>query len=527
MVRSRTLLLAIIASAAIGAALRPAAAETVLLDFTSDHCPPCREMEPILRQMAAEGIKIRQVDVARESELVRQLRVDSTPTFIVVVDGREWARNVGATNRATLVEMMRKATDLAAADRPTASEPGGEPAAAEAPATNDAIASAPMGGGATTIQDPFKVRTTSGNPAPIAQGIENPETPGAMTTPLAGAAASPDHLVAATVRLSVADPNGRSTGTGVVVDARNGMALVLTCGHLFRESAGRGAVEISLFTAGPGGAELRGKVAGEVIDFDLDRDLALVRFKVDGPVDVAPVAPLGTPLETGASVTCVGCSHGENPTPWATRLTAINRYQGHPNIEAARAPVEGRSGGGLFNSTGQLIGVCFAADPQGDEGLYASLPSIHAKLDELKLAMVYQSPATAGVVDARATAAATRAPVSPTNAAPPNQFAVRGQNPAPVASTTLPGNWPAHATPAPAAATATAAMSAEEQAALQEIARRGADSEVICIIRPKSPDGRSEVIKIREASPAFVEALAKSAAAAESSTAAAPAGYRR
>lgn len=527
MVRSRTLFLALFASAAIHATLRPAAAETVLLDFTSDHCPPCREMEPILRQMASEGYAIRQVDVARESVLVRQLRVDSTPTFIVVVDGREWARNVGATDRATLIEMMRRATELAAADRPTASGPAGPPAAADAPATSDAIASAPMGGGASSIQDPFKIRTVSSTPAPVAPGIERPETPASTTPPLSGASASPDHLVAATVRLSVADPNGRSTGTGAVVDARNGMALVLTCGHLFRESAGRGAVEISLFTAGSGGAELVGKVDGEVIDFDLDRDLALVRFKVDGPVDIAPVAPLGTPLETGASVTCVGCDHGENPTPWATRLTAVNRYQGHPNIEAARAPVEGRSGGGLFNSAGQLIGVCFAADPQGDEGLYASLPSIHAKLDELKLAMVYQSPASAGVVDARAVAAAPRAPASPTNASQPNQFAVRGQNPAPEASTTLPGDWPAHATPALAEATATAAMSPEEQAALQEIARRGADSEVICIIRPNSSDGHSEVIKIRQASPAFVEAIAKSAAAANSSTATAPSVLRR
>jgi S1-C subfamily serine protease len=223
-------------------------------------------------------------------------------------------------------------------------------------------------------------------------------------------------------------------------------------------------------------------------------------------------------LVAGANVTCVGCSHGENPTPWATRLTAVNRFQGHPNVEAARAPVEGRSGGGLFNSSGQLIGVCFAADPQGDEGLYASLPSIHTKLDELNRNGLPAPPRRK--VDGGITAGT--APAQPTSAAPQDQFAVRGQNPAPEASTTLPGNWPAHATAAPTAAPAVVAMSAEEQAALQEIARRGAGSEVICIIRPKSPDGRSEVIKISEASPAFVEALTKTAAATGHANASAP-----
>ena len=40
-----------------------------------------------------------------------------------------------------------------------------------------------------------------------------------------------------------------------------------------------------------------------------------------------------------------------------------------------------------------------------------------------------------------------------------------------------------------------------------EISRRGVDSEVICIIRPREPGGRSDVIKIDHASPALVRAL--------------------
>ena len=74
-------------------------------------------------------------------------------------------------------------------------------------------------------------------------------------------------------------------------------------------------------------------------------------------------------------------------------MTNVDRYQGPPNIEAGGAPIEGRSGGGLFNSAGQLVGVCFAADYEGNEGLYTALESIHDELDHLGLSDIYRSAA--------------------------------------------------------------------------------------------------------------------------------------
>jgi hypothetical protein len=353
--------------------------------------------------------------------------------------------------------------------------------------------------------------------------------PAAPTATPAAAAPTSERaarLIAATVRLSVEDPDGRSTGTGVIVDARNGEALVVTCGHLFRTSGGKGAIEISRFAATADGVQAVETSTGVLMHYDLDRDLALVRFSPSTAPSVAPVAPLGTLLEPGAAVTSVGCNHGENPTAWATRITAINRYQGFPNIEAGGAPIEGRSGGGLFNERGNLIGICFAADPRADEGLYASLSSIHAKLDELQLSMIYQSPAAG-----QAAGPADLATSQPRAGAAPEQFAVRGQDPAAVAPQAVPG-WPARTepalpvantsptspvtpTPAPAATPAALDMTPQEIAALEEIGQRGANSEVICIIRPLAPGGRSDVIKLANVSPAFVRALtAQSHAAA-------------
>jgi len=273
---------------------------------------------------------------------------------------------------------------------------------------------------------------------------------------------------------------------------------VLTCGHLFRESTGKGPITVTLFQAGPAGAEVRTTAAGQLIDFDLERDLALVSMRVDVPIQAISIAKPGTPLTPNAAVTTVGCNHGENPTAIASRITAVDRYQGHPNVEVAGAPVEGRSGGGLFNTEGQLIGVCFAADPESNEGLYASLPSIIAKLESLGLSMVYQAS------DAAMTQATT-----PVQAAAPESdagFAVRGQEPMAVS--------PQVALPFPkiAANPMAASLSLSEQATFEELERRSKDSEVICIVRPKTAGGKSEVISLSNASPEFVRSLVELAA---------------
>ena len=75
-------------------------------------------------------------------------------------------------------------------------------------------------------------------------------------------------------------PSGVSWGTGTVIDCRQGEALILTCGHIFRDSEGEGRIEVDLFA--PGGP--RG-VAGQVVAWDLRRDLALVSIFTDVPIE--------------------------------------------------------------------------------------------------------------------------------------------------------------------------------------------------------------------------------------------------
>src|SRR5262249_5002871 len=85
------------------------------------------------------------------------------------------------------------------------------------------------------------------------------------------------------------------------------------------------------------------------------------------------------------------------PSVRMTHITAVNKYKGKPNFTAAGLPVDGRSGGGLFTAEGYLIGICNAADPADNEGLYAGLASIHWQLDQIGQSEIYHRAARAVV----------------------------------------------------------------------------------------------------------------------------------
>jgi S1-C subfamily serine protease len=437
-------------------------------------------MKPTVRSLIDANYPIREVDVTRDPQLARDFRVDRIPCFVMLANGQEVDRVVGATSSDRLVQMFDRArVRLQSPDVQRAT-----PQPQSVPWTGGGDAPA-------RLAPPEAARSV-----PVEPLNSVPVEPTGSTIPGADSGMSahdfPSSLLMATVRLHVEDAKGRSFGTGTIIDARSGEALVITCGHLFRESQGKGTVMVDLFEAGPQGLRAVGQVPGQVLSYDLDRDVALLSIRPNRPVSVAPVAPT-TAIERGDRAASIGCSNGQDPTLLATRITSRDRYQGPPNIEASGAPVEGRSGGGLFNTQGQLVGVCFAADHEGNEGLYAALESIHGELDRLGLKEIYAKSAT-----------------EPPAPAPP---VVRGQEPLapvmPVPDTVAVGPAATVAVdPAGAVADAPQGLDAAEQAAWEEIMSRAATHEVICIIRPKEPGGQSEVITLDNVSPEFARALA-------------------
>ncbi|MDH6223195.1 MULTISPECIES: thioredoxin family protein [Streptomyces] len=84
----------------------------VLVEFTADWCPPCRQMAPVLSALAAEGAarwKVVQLDVDTSPETTNRYGVLSMPTFMLFRGGEPLRSMVGARSRRRLLEELDEA----------------------------------------------------------------------------------------------------------------------------------------------------------------------------------------------------------------------------------------------------------------------------------------------------------------------------------------------------------------------------------------------------------------------------------
>ncbi|MCE9545950.1 MAG: trypsin-like peptidase domain-containing protein [Planctomycetia bacterium] len=580
--------------------------ETTLLDFQADWCGPCRSMQPVVERLQAAGYPVRTVNIDNEKQLAAQYGVSSIPCFVVVVDGRERSRIVGATSEQQLRQMLagngvepvanrdpnrprglgmmspgagniqggsgaiptvaptqpivrgqspdgplrrfwpgRRAADPAPPAAATAGGPAGGPAGAmggiappvvsvpmEAsapprpgeslsgaapPAPPASPFNAPPASPAPAFNSPAFNSTAPGSTdlaalpsrgaaidsAPSAAGPSGwPAAASSVSWPAksdgAAVAGNADttpleaRLLAASVRIRVEDAGGHSFGSGTIIDQRSdpsgngGEALVLTCGHLFRDSQGHGAIRIDRFDA-----LNQQSVEGRLLKYDLARDIALVTFRTEAPVKAIRLAPLGHQSRQGESVVSVGCDNAHEPSVRRSRITQINSFVGPPNIQVDGQPAVGRSGGGLFDEQGRLVGVCNFADPQDKAGLFADVASAHEVLDQAGLAAISRSSAVAD-----------------------NRGAVNPASPPPMASEMPGGTRPtagAIGEPLPPGAALAAAT-----AVGSSIPPRG-PVEVICVVRNGSgPTSRNETIIISNASTELLSKLADEQRTAQS-----------
>lgn len=419
-------------------------------EFTADYCPGCRQMEPAIQQAKAAGLPIRQFHLDREPGPAAQLGITKIPAIVIVVDGQPVSKKVGPATYEQLVQLYRQfAPDDQSASGNTAPT---------APRSGEAYAA---GLNRERGPPPRPDRFVGHHPRDVQQ-----------------------QATAATVRLKIEDAEGHSFGTGTVIDAHDDEVLVLTCGHIFRDSNGKGRILCDFFTPAAG----RG-VVGKLISYDLRRDIGLVSVRPLVPVQPMTVGGNGQRSEVASKVFSVGCNHGEDPTIISNQVIAVNRYHGPANLVVGGRPVDGRSGGGLFDASGVLIGVCNAADQEEDEGLYAALGPIHSELDRAGLAFVYsgQLPAVATRTNPPASfdrptgpLVPTAAPVSATMPMTPSQ---------PVSDLVPPPGDPR------------SSGSGGRTAAV--------DPEVICIVRSSDQSGKSQVYVIDKPSQTLVGELSK------------------
>ncbi|WP_405869272.1 MULTISPECIES: thioredoxin family protein [unclassified Streptomyces] len=79
----------------------------VLVEFTADWCPPCRQMGPVLSALAdeeGERFRVVQLDVDTNPETTNAYKVLSMPTFMVFRGGEPIRAMVGARPKRRLLE---------------------------------------------------------------------------------------------------------------------------------------------------------------------------------------------------------------------------------------------------------------------------------------------------------------------------------------------------------------------------------------------------------------------------------------
>ncbi len=386
------------------ASVLSAGGETVMLDFYSPTCGPCRTMEPRVEQLLAAGYPVRKIDISQHPEWADRYGVRLVPCFVMIADGREVDRVLGSTSYDWLVRMFEKA-----GFQPKAS---GTTQFAAAPAPPKLLSADRFTDSEERFDTQAKPRVTPVTFTSLSHGDGGRNS---LT--------AEQRALAATVKLSVEDADGFSNGTGTIIDVHGDEALVLTCGHIFRDSQGKGRIRVQFFDKNS-----RGPVEGKMLAYDASRlDIGLVVIRPGFNVTTVQVAPPSYTPQPKARVFSVGCDRGADPSVRRSHITTVDRYAGPSNIEVAGMPCDGRSGGGLFSDDGLLVGVCNAAVPDDNEGIYASVRTIQDYLAENGLKPIYLRPETMVAESAPANSVVPIRPAhldSPTSASLSNgQFA--------------------------------------------------------------------------------------------------------
>lgn len=145
----------------------------------------------------------------------------------------------------------------------------------------------------------------------------------------------------ATVAISVKSLFSESQGSGVIIDKNH----IITCDHVVG-----GNEEVTIAFAN------EDTTKGKVVATNKNIDLAVVEANI--PEEFAPVKIISQQPQVGSSVTVVGNNFGLGLTMTDGIISATEReIQENYFIQTDAAINSGNSGGGLFDSQGNLIGI--------------------------------------------------------------------------------------------------------------------------------------------------------------------------
>lgn len=442
-----------------------------VLEFSGAGCVPCQQMAPIISKLEREGLAIRSVDFNQERELAQQYHVDRLPTFILIVDGREIERVQGARSETEIRQMLAKIPGAPRRSSSPLEIQLGSAAPLPRPEVKETSEPRPLKPGTNPKPGlgmwPFPGGKKLNLPAIEARGNNaEPSAPVASTDPMKSSA-----------RIRVITGNSLVRGSGTVIESLPGKSTLITCGHIFRNAHDSTKVEVDLFDAG-----VPKTFVASIVGYDLNADVGLITIPTADLFPACRLAPETDTPRKSDTVSSIGCSGGEIPTREQVRVTATNEFEGPETFSCTGVPVQGRSGGGLFNEQGQLVGVCFAADKKGQGGVYCGRAPMVALLQKYSFDHL---------IPANSDSLAEQAEIIPVDASAPwadNNSTLGISQPAVASQPVKPANPTAERS----------LPSVDEFAA--------GDAEVVILIKTQTPDGpQNKIILIQKPSRTFLK----------------------